>query len=101
MIYPQIAGPRRTVGIRLKNLKKMKWIRWMNMCLLFVYELVSLFDLRVLFILIRIDKKTQDLTSYIDIKSEELRDILRIVLRDVYGISLNEDKPSVGSSLLL
>ena len=32
---------------------------------------------------------------YIDIKSEGLRDILRVVLYDVKSISLMEDKPSV------
>ena len=42
-----------------------------------------------------LDKITMDLTCYIDIKSEELRDILRTVLRDVQIINLNEDKPTV------
>ena len=32
---------------------------------------------------------------YIHIKSEDLRDILRVVLHDVNAISLMEDKPSV------
>ena len=36
-----------------------------------------------------------DPTFYIDIKSEGLRDILRTVLRDVNGICLREDKPTV------
>ena len=35
------------------------------------------------------------MTPYIDIKSEGLRDILRMVLHDVKAISLMEDKPSV------
>jgi hypothetical protein len=34
-------------------------------------------------------------TPYIDIKSEGLRDILRVVLHDIKAISLMEDKPSV------
>jgi hypothetical protein len=34
-------------------------------------------------------------TSYIDIKSEDLRDILREVLHDIKAVSLMEDKPSV------
>jgi hypothetical protein len=34
-------------------------------------------------------------THYIDIKSEGLRDILRVVLHDIKAISLMEDKPSV------
>lgn len=32
---------------------------------------------------------------YIDIKSEGLRDILRVVLHEIKAISLMEDKPSV------
>jgi len=39
-----------------------------------------------------LNKKTLDLTYYIDIKSKELRDILRIVLQDIRTINLNEDK---------
>ena len=42
-----------------------------------------------------LDKITMDLTCYVDIKSEELRDILKTVLRDVQIINLNEDKPTV------
>ncbi len=44
---------------------------------------------------IALDKMTMDLTCYIDIKSEELRDILRTILSDVQIINLNEDKPTV------
>lgn len=43
----------------------------------------------------RVDKKTLERTSYVDIKSEELRDILRTVLGGVRAINLNEDKPAV------
>ena len=46
-----------------------------------------------------LDKVTKDPTFYVDIKSAELRDILRDVLKDVYGLSLMEDKPSVCPSL--
>ena len=42
-----------------------------------------------------VDKKTMDLTYYIDIKSEGLRDILRTVLQDIRTVNLNEDKPAV------
>jgi len=45
-----------------------------------------------------LDKETKEPTFHIDIKSEELRDILREVLKDVYGISLMKDKPSVSLS---
>ena len=41
------------------------------------------------------DKKTKNPTVYIDVKSELLRDTLRTVLRDVRGVSLAEDMPSV------
>jgi hypothetical protein len=42
-----------------------------------------------------LDKKTKVTTSYVDVKSEHLRDVLRDVLKDVKGISLNESKLSV------
>ncbi len=42
-----------------------------------------------------LDKTTGDLTHFIDIKSEALRDILRTVLRNVNGICLRDDKPTV------
>ena len=42
-----------------------------------------------------LDKETKDTTTYVDIKSKCLRDILRAVLQDVRGISLKEDKLSV------
>lgn len=41
------------------------------------------------------DRISEEVTPYIDIKSEDLRDILREVLHDVKAISLMEDKPSV------
>jgi hypothetical protein len=44
-----------------------------------------------------LDKKTSANTVYIDVKSKWLRDILRIVLKSVHGISAKEDKPSVSS----
>ncbi len=42
-----------------------------------------------------LDKETKESTFHVDVKSEELRDILREVLKDVHGISLMEDKPTV------
>lgn len=48
----------------------------------------------------QVDKKTKEPTFHVDVKSEELRDILREVLKDVYGVSLMEDKPSVERNLL-
>ena len=42
-----------------------------------------------------IDKKTLDPTFYVDIKSEGLRNILRMVLQDIRAVNLNEDKPVV------
>ena len=42
-----------------------------------------------------IDKTSLKSTTYVDIKSEGLRDILRIVLKDIKWLSLGEDKPTV------
>jgi len=39
-----------------------------------------------------LDKKTLNSTYYIDIKSKELQNILRTILRDIRIINLNEDK---------
>ena len=43
------------------------------------------------------DKETFKQISYIDIKSDKLRDVLRIVLREVRGLSVREDKITVWS----
>ena len=43
----------------------------------------------------RSDKSNMDFTSYLDIKSEALRDVLRELLEDVPGISLCDDMPTV------
>ncbi|KAF8847949.1 hypothetical protein BDZ45DRAFT_811180 [Acephala macrosclerotiorum] len=48
----------------------------------------------------RIDRRTKDPTFYIDLKSEDLRDILREVLKDVYGLSLVEEKPTIERHVL-
>jgi hypothetical protein len=42
-----------------------------------------------------LNKETKELIFYVNIKSEELRDILKEVLKDVYGVSLIKDKPFV------
>ena len=44
-----------------------------------------------------LDKKSATNTVYIDIKSEWLRDVLRMILKGVHGISAKEDKPSASS----
>ena len=41
------------------------------------------------------DRKTQDSTSYVDIKSSQLQEILAKLLKDVRGICIREDKPTV------
>jgi hypothetical protein len=41
------------------------------------------------------DKKTEDATYFIDVKSEGLRDILKSIMQDVEGTCLKEDKPTV------
>jgi hypothetical protein len=41
------------------------------------------------------DRKTLTPTSYVDIKSKDLQEILIRVLKHVRGISLREDKPTV------
>ncbi|KAJ5752813.1 ATPase AAA-type core [Penicillium odoratum] len=48
----------------------------------------------------RVDRNSEEVTPYIDIKSEDLRDILREVLHDVKAISLMEDKPSIEQNIL-
>ncbi|KAF4628690.1 hypothetical protein G7Y89_g9463 [Cudoniella acicularis] len=54
---------------------------------------VNTLDDYVFVIRTRINRETKDPIFYIDIKSEDLRDVLREVLKDVYRISLLEDKP--------
>ncbi|KAJ6020015.1 hypothetical protein N7522_000090 [Penicillium canescens] len=48
----------------------------------------------------RVERNSEEVTPYIDIKSEGLRDILREVLHDVKAISLMEDKPSIEQNIL-
>ena len=66
------------------------------MCLLFVYRLVKIA------VLMRppvandyLDKKTDDETFYIDINSEQLLKILKVVLQGVKGICLKGEEPMV------
>lgn len=46
-------------------------------------------------LIVRLERNSEEVTPYIDIKSEALRDMLREVLHDIKAISLMEDKPSV------
>ncbi|KAJ6001203.1 hypothetical protein N7481_001612 [Penicillium waksmanii] len=48
----------------------------------------------------RVDRNSEEVTPYIDIKSKGLRDILRVVLHGVKAISLVEDKPSIEQKFL-
>ncbi|KAI1830409.1 hypothetical protein CBS147337_8876 [Penicillium roqueforti] len=48
----------------------------------------------------RVDRTSKEVVSFIDIKSEGLRDILRDVLHDIKAVSLMEDKPSVIETVL-
>ncbi|KAJ6122759.1 hypothetical protein N7512_005224, partial [Penicillium capsulatum] len=48
----------------------------------------------------RVDRKSEEVTPYIDIKSEILRDTLRGVLRNIKAVSLMEDKPSIEQNIL-
>ncbi|KAI9715641.1 MAG: hypothetical protein M1812_005793 [Candelaria pacifica] len=48
----------------------------------------------------RTEKKTSEQVFYVDIKSDGLRDVLRVVLRDVHGLSLGEDKITLERNLL-
>ena len=43
-------------------------------------------------------EKRKDPTSYVDIKSSQLQEILVKVLKDVRGICIREDKPTVRTS---
>ncbi|KZF22636.1 hypothetical protein L228DRAFT_131240 [Xylona heveae TC161] len=48
----------------------------------------------------RVDRRSQEVTSYIDVKSEWLRDILRELLHHVKAVSLMEDRPSIEQNIL-
>ncbi|KAJ6038269.1 uncharacterized protein N7446_005079 [Penicillium canescens] len=48
----------------------------------------------------RVERNSEEVTPYIDIKSEGLRNILREVLHDIKAISLMEDKPSIEQNIL-
>ncbi|KAL3484543.1 hypothetical protein BJX62DRAFT_243823 [Aspergillus germanicus] len=43
----------------------------------------------------RVERNSEEVATYIDIKSEVLRDILRVVLHNIKAISLMEEKPSI------
>ncbi|CRG82660.1 hypothetical protein PISL3812_00004 [Talaromyces islandicus] len=48
----------------------------------------------------RIDKKTDDATYFVDIKSQSLRDILRVVLKEIGTVDLETDKPAIERNTL-
>jgi len=48
-----------------------------------------------------LDKETFEQVFYIDIKLDRLRDVLRVVLREVRGLSLREDKIIVWNFFIL
>lgn len=73
----------------------MTWTTILNMCSLSVSVLVRdifVYQAKRLLIL-WLDRKSEDVTPYIDIKSEWLRDILRDVLQNIKVVGLMEDKP--------
>ena len=46
-------------------------------------------------LMVLLERNSEEVTPYIDVKSEGLRDVLREVLHEIKAISLMEDKPSV------
>ncbi|KAF2817568.1 P-loop containing nucleoside triphosphate hydrolase protein [Mytilinidion resinicola] len=46
------------------------------------------------------DKNNKSFSTFLDMKSEELRDILRLLLKDVKAVCLREDKPTISPRLL-
>jgi hypothetical protein len=80
----------------------MKWQSSMSMCSLFGNDWVSylhpLKEITVTDLMIE-DKKTTEPTIFIDVNSEHLREVLKVVLKDVKGINLREDKLSVRYTL--
>ncbi|KIW99705.1 uncharacterized protein Z518_11118 [Rhinocladiella mackenziei CBS 650.93] len=62
-------------------------------------ELTEL-DTYVFVVRTRVERTSLKSTTYVDIKSEDLRDILRIVLKDIKWLSLGEDKPAIEQNLL-
>ncbi|OJD10372.1 hypothetical protein ACJ73_09821 [Blastomyces percursus] len=63
-------------------------------------DIVDALDEYVFVIREHIDNESKESTTYIDVKSEVLRDILREVLQDAKGVSLMEDKPSIEQKVL-
>ncbi|KAI4098498.1 MAG: hypothetical protein LQ339_006376 [Xanthoria mediterranea] len=58
-------------------------------------EAVTDLDEHVFLVRARTDKQTSEQEFYIDVKSDKLRDVLRVVLREVRGLSLREDNITV------
>ena len=93
------AGMQRHMSIksRSQSHRRMQWPTWTNISLSSASELVSAMTPVHTSPVNEngLDKKTLDPTYYVDIKSEGLRDILRIVLQDIRTVNSNEDKPTV------
>lgn len=51
--------------------------------------------------IVNIDESTYEQIFYVDIKSEGLRDILRVVLKDLRGISLREAELTVRTPYII
>ena len=68
----------------------------MHMYLLFALALVGvLAHTQKHQLTLKIDRTSLNSIAYFDIKSEGLRDILRVLLKDIKWLSLGEDKPAV------
>jgi hypothetical protein len=48
----------------------------------------------------KLDKNNKLFSTFLDMKSDELRDILRLLLKDVKAVCLREDKPTVSRSFM-
>jgi hypothetical protein len=73
-------------------------MNWMNTCSLFACGLVRIVVSMRTSVANNdkcLDKKTDDQTFYIDIKSDPLQEILREVLQGVKGICLDGEEPMV------
>ncbi|KKZ65599.1 hypothetical protein EMCG_08563 [[Emmonsia] crescens] len=78
-----------------KAKSKYKTIEWIE-----PDDIVDALDEYVFVVREHIDNESKESTTYIDVKSEVLRDILRGVLQDAKGINLMEDKPSIEQKTL-
>ncbi|OAX78485.1 hypothetical protein ACJ72_07209 [Emergomyces africanus] len=63
-------------------------------------DIVDVLDEYIFVVREHIDNESKKSTTYIDVKSEMLRDILRGLLQDAKGVNLMEDKPSIEQKVL-